>query len=444
VPAIAVPAFALAWWAASYLIGRDPCRSQLSRAAAALVTYACAVVAWTLAPTSATAQILLCLPALAWAGTAVAMLPRALPERRRIDIGSTVLTVLFLAMVIVLPPAGRLVALAPLLGGVLLLWRFRDQVQPPVLPGALAVVATLYAAALVALLLPVIEVPELVVAAMGVDLLMLGYLAAVADAVELGERLWPDLTRSIVAAIAATVAVGGVATATMILVPGRPAVTLLQFGLVAVVMTGMGLSGRARRLLDAIAFRPDQRLRQDRSAHLLLADALPRRRQRHRLITTRQEDFLRFTRQALDNYGNPGRLVRSPLTDLPAVDRRLTGPAAGRPLARATELQAVLADSVDRLRPAGKFGTGDEWRHYIALYYCMVLGLDPYERRPRTDGLDREARLAVDWIRRTVPRRTLRRWQAEAAAIVARRLWDELMIADPSWLTRARTPTRST
>jgi hypothetical protein len=109
------------------------------------------------------------------------------------------------------------------------------------------------------------------------------------------------------------------------------------------------------------------------------------------------------------------------------------------------ELRAVLQESVDRLRPAGTWATTDEWRHYNSIYFCVVQGLNPYVRRPRMDGLDREARQAVDWMRRYVPRRTLRRWQAEAASIVARRLWGELMGADPRWLTRTRTPTtRST
>jgi hypothetical protein len=442
---ITVPAFALAWWAACYLIGRDPCRAAAGRAAAALVAYACGVVAWTVAPTSAPAQILLCVPALLWAGTAVALLPRDLPERRQIDIGWVVLGAAFLTMVLLLPSAGRLVVLAPLAGGLVMLWRFRDQVQPPVLPVAMTVIAALYAVALVVLLLPVdAGSPDLVLAAMGVDLLMLGFLVAVAVALETGERLRPDLFRSGTAAVGATATVGTAAVLTMLEVPGRPAVELLQFGLMALVMTGIGLGPRLRRALDLIAFRSDERLRQDRAALLLLADALLRHRQRHRLIITEQADFARFTRQALDNYGNLGRLMRSPLTDLPAVDARVGALAVEQPLIRALELRRVLAEGIDRLRPAGKFGTGDEWRHYIALHFCVVLGLDPYERRPRTDGLDRDARLALDWMRRNVPRRTLRRWQADATAIVARRLWDELVGADPQWLTRAHTPTRST
>ena len=69
--AIAVPAFALSWWAACYLVGRDPARPALQRAAAALVAYAVAVASWTIAPDSAVAQVLLCVPALLWAGAAI-------------------------------------------------------------------------------------------------------------------------------------------------------------------------------------------------------------------------------------------------------------------------------------------------------------------------------------------------------------------------------------
>jgi hypothetical protein len=446
VPAIAVPAFAISWWAACYLIGRDPGRAAPARAAAALAAYAIGMVAWTVAPSSPTAQILFCVPALFWAGTAVSLLPSSVPERRQIDLGWLVLSVLFLVMVIALPPTGRLVALAPLVGGLVLLWRFRDQVQPNVLPAALAVVAFLYATALVVLLLPVeVGAPGLVLAAMGVDLTMLGFLVAVAHALDVGERLRPDLIRSIVGAIVGTLTFGAVAAVTMTAAGDDTPVTLLQFGVVALAMTWIALAGRARRLLDGIAFRSDERVRQDRSALLLLVDALPRRRPRHRLIATQPDDFLRFTQQALDNYGDLGRLMRSPLTGLPAVDKRLTGLSLEQPLSRAMELRAVLAESVDRLRPAGPFATDEEWRHYNALYFCVVLGLNPYERRPRTDGLDREARRAVDWIRRYVPRRTLRRWQVEGATIVSRRLWDELMSADPRWLTRVRaSTTRST
>ncbi|MFC7278123.1 hypothetical protein ACFQS1_29400 [Paractinoplanes rhizophilus] len=437
-PAVAVPVFAISWWAACYLIGRDPARGPSARAAAALLAYAIGVLTWTLAPGSATAEILLCVPALCWAGTAVALLPKLVPERRQIDLGWLILTVPFLLMLVALPSAGRLVVIAPLAGGVVLLWRFRDQVEPTILPAALAVVAALYSAGLAALLLVDVGAPELVIVALGVDLLTLGFLVAIADALDVGERLRPDLIRSLAAALLGVVAVGAPATLTMLAAPGTT-VTVLQFVLVAGVMTAIGLIGQLRWWLDAIAFRHDKRLRKDRAALLALTEALPRRRSRHRLIDVRKPEFLRFTRQALDNYGRLGRLMRSPLTSLPAVDRRLSGLTIEQPLARAMELRAVLQEGVDRLRPAGEFATTDEWRHYNALHFCVILGLDPYARKHRTDGLDRESRRALDWMRRYVPRGSLRRWQEEASAIVARRLWDELTHTDPRWLTRVTT-----
>jgi hypothetical protein len=450
VPVLAIPAFALTWWAACYLLGRDPARTASWRAAAALGAYAIGVAVWTVAPASTVAEVLICLPAVMWAGTAVAMLPGTLPERRQIDLGWAVLSGVLVVAAVVVPAAGRLIVLVPLAAGLLLLWRFRDQVQPPMLPAALTVAAGLYAVALAALLLPFdLGAAALLLAAIGVDVLVLGFLVAVAEAIDVGERLRPDLLRSVAVALAATVLAGGPAVFTLLAAPGRTPIAILQFALVAFVMTVAALSGPIRRALDGIAFFNDERLRQERSALLLLADALPRHRQRHRLITTSEEDFLRFTRQALDNFGDLGRLMRSPLTDLPAVDQRLTGRAIEQPLARAVELRAVLQESVERLRPVGAFDVTDDWRYFIVLHYCTVLGLDPYGRKPASDALDLEARRALDWMRRYVPRRVLRRWQTEGATLVADGLWKELGRTDPRWLTRVPagkrpSPTRST
>ncbi|WP_250001896.1 hypothetical protein [Actinoplanes sp. M2I2] len=454
-PAIAVPAFALTWWAACYLAGRDPMRPAALRAAGALLAYAAGVAVWTVDPDGVAAQVLLCAPALLWAGAAVALLPSSVPERRQIDLGWMILGGVFLVMAVALPAAGRLVVVAPLLGGLVLLWRFRDQVRPPMLTAALAVAATLYALALAALLLPVDLGPSgpvlpagLVVAAIGLDLLMLGFLVAVADAADTGERLRPDLIRSATAALVVTVLVGGPVAVTVWAVDDEPVLSFLQFAVLAAVMTAAGLGGPAHRALDLVAFRGDEPLRRNRAALLLLAEALPRRWSRRRLRATAEDDFLRYARQALDNYGDLGRLMRSPLADLPAVDRRLTGRALDQPLERATELRAVLRDSVDSLRPAGSFDTTDEWRHYNALHFCTVLGLNPYARGMRTDGLERDARQAVDWMRGYVPRGTLRRWHNEGADLVAARLWTELTSGDARGVARPgdnRTaPTRST
>jgi hypothetical protein len=330
-----------------------------------------------------------------------------------------------------------------------LLWRFRDRVLPAVLPAAVTVVAVLYALTLVALLLPVdLGAPELVLAAAGLNLAVLAYLVAVADAADAGERLWPDLRRSAAGAAVGALLVGGLATLTMLAAPEERLVTVLQFVVVAVVMAYAGLIGPVRRFLDRIAFPHDDRLRQDRQALALLSEALPRRRERHTLLKVDEDEFRRLTVQALDNFDDLARLLRSPLIDLPTVDRRLTGENAEKPMARALQLRAVLQESVARLKPDGLFGTTEEWRHYNALHYCCVVGLRPYDRKPLTDGLDRDSRRALEWFRRYVPRRSLRQWQREGGGLVADRLWGELMRTDPRWLTRAGTlaapPTRST
>ncbi|MEV4638728.1 hypothetical protein AB0J80_15390 [Actinoplanes sp. NPDC049548] len=440
-PAIAVPAFALTWWLGCYLVARDPARVVLWRAGGALGSYAVAVVAWSVAPGSTAARVLLCVPALCWSGVATALLPRGVPERRQVNRGWAYASGLFLLLALLLPGVGKLVALAPLAGATVLLVRYRDRVRPASLPAALGAAAALYAAGLVVMLAPIdLGSAEVVLAAIGLDLLLLGFLVAVADATEAGERLVPDLRRSSVAAVVATLLCGGPAALTMLAVPASRTVTVLQFVLVAAVMGAVGLAVPLRSGLDRLAFLQDERLRQDRSALLLAAEALPRRRERHRMIAMDEEEFRRLTRRALDDFGDVGRLLRNPLIDLPMVDRRLhtRGPGvAEQPLVRAAELRTVLAEHVAKLRPAAGFGTTDEWRWYNALHYCCVLGLRPYDRAPQTDGLGRDARQALDWFRRHVPRSTLRRWTAEGADKVAARLWRDLLSTDPRWLTRA-------
>lgn len=440
-PAIAVPAFALSWWLGCYLVGRDPTSSLLWRAAAALLAYAVAVVVWVLSPASDLALLLLCVPALFWAGVAVGLLPRTAPEHRQANRGWLIVSAVFLAVAAVLPGVGKLVALAPLAGAMVLLMRYRERVRPGALCSALAAVAALYALGLVVVLAPIdLGAPIVVLAALGLDLLLMGFLVAVADAVEAGERLQPDLSRSLIYAAAALMLCGGPAALTMLAAPGVDAVTVLQFVVVGVVLSTVGLAGQLRSGLDRLAFLGDERLRLDRAGLMSAADALPRRRARNRTMALDAEEFQRLTRRALEDFGDVGRLLRNPLIDLPTVDRRLVGRGPGladQPLLRAAELRAVLSEHVLRLKPAGVFGTTEEWRFFNSLYYCCVLGLRPYQRRPQPDGLDRDARRAIDWFRRYVPRRSLRRWQAEAATMVAARLWRDLVGTDPRWLAGA-------
>lgn len=438
--AIAVPAFALTWWLACYLLGRDPARAALRRAAAALAVYALAVAAWAVDPGSAIAQVLLCAPALLWAGAAIGLRPGGGSTSTRGWLG---ISLVFLVAVVGLPGPGRLLALVPLAGALVLLWRERAEVRPAMLPAAVTIVSGLYALGLTAVLTGIeLGSVELVLAAIGLDLMVLGYLVAVADAVDAGERLHPDLRRSAVAAVATTLLIGGPAALTTLAAPDNAAVTVLQFVVVGFALTVAGAPGPVRRGLDYLAYLNDDRIRADRAALLLSADALPRRRERHRLLNTDEEEFARLTRRALDDFRDLGRLLRSPLINLPTVDRRLTGQMAEQPLARGLELRAVLQESVARLKPDGLAGTSEEWRHYNALYFICVLGLRPYGRQP-VDSLDRDARMVIDWFRRSVPPATLRQWQDEGARRVAERLWGELVRTDPRWLTHAQVTKRT-
>jgi hypothetical protein len=432
-------------------VARDPRQAVLWRAAVALFAYASAVACRTVAPhvdalpLEGAAQVLFCVPALAWAGATVALLPTGRRQRRHMDLGWLLTSGILLLMVPALPPTGRLVVLAPLVGALVLLWRFHDAVRPRVLAAPLTAAAALYGVGLAAVCIPLdLGSPWLVIAAIGLDLAVLGFLIAAADAMDAGERLRPDLRRSGLAALGAAVAFGGPAVLTMLAADTQPVVLALQFTVVAAAMTAVGSAGMIRRALDRLAFADAERLRLDRTALLLVVDALPRRPERHRLIAVSEAEFVRLTSRALESFGDLGRLLRSPLIDLPVVERRVAGRGSSpdQPLARAVELRAVLRHTIDRLKPPGVFGTTEEWRLYNALHVGYVLGVQPYGRRVPTDGLDRDARRALDWLRHYVPEEHLHRWQAEGTRHIAAELWTELIATDPAWLTRNIRPAR--
>ena len=145
--------------------------------------------------------------------------------------------------------------------------------------------------------------PGLVLAAIGVDLLMLGYLVAVADAVDAGERLRPDLSRVGGRRAGGDASVAGPAAADHAGRAGGP-----RAGPPVRAGRGRDDRGRAGRTgppRPGPAGLPARRpAALDRAALLLLAEALPRRRERHRLIATSEDEFLRLTRRALDDFGD--------------------------------------------------------------------------------------------------------------------------------------------
>ena len=172
-------------------------------------------------------------------------------------------------------------------------------------------------------------------------------------------------------------------------------------------------------------------LRRARNDARAVASALPRLDATIDLAHMDAAEFARLARRALSHYGDLPRLAANPLTRLPQIERRLA--ARGTPndiLEPATELKALLAESVARLKPRGQadFGTSDEWRHYNALYFPYIAGLKPYSRRAPHDRLDQPAPQALEWFQANVPERTLYNWQTAAAKLVAQDLREGMQV----------------
>jgi len=118
------------------------------------------------------------------------------------------------------------------------------------------------------------------------------------------------------------------------------------------------------------------------------------------------------------------------LSRLPVIEERLDERQAPiDTIEHAVELKAVLAESVEKLRPrdGNEFGTTDEWRYYNALYFPYIAGLKPYSRRAFHDNpLSPAEKDALEWFRSSVPERTLYNWQTSAAELIAHELRDRL------------------
>ena len=246
------------------------------------------------------------------------------------------------------------------------------------------------------------------VAAIGVDLLLFGVLVAVRDAFEEGEAIRADLARSPAASAGMALVFGGQVA---LFLDDRLAPLL--YGTVAAAIAFQVLANPLAALVDRVAV---PAVAAERAELREAADALPRR-----APLADEADFAKLTRRALSSYGDLGKLVASPLVDLPVITRRLAARGApDQPLERAAELKALLLESIQRLKPRdGDFGTSDEWRHYNALYFYYVVGIRPYSRQTKREDLDPVGRRALAWFVDQVPERTLHNWQNAGAKLVA-------------------------
>ncbi|WP_084026488.1 hypothetical protein [Mycobacterium avium] len=293
----------------------------------------------------------------------------------------------------------------------------------------LAVTATLFfALANAILIIPLGLVPSwLALASTSCDVLGLGVAVALWDAFDEGHALRADMLRSFAGSVAVAVLFGGQALIGLAVTradPGaRTALTVLLFTSLAIAITVQVLADPLAGLLDRLAFSKSPALRADRAALRHTGAALPLR-QEHPLDGVDDVTFARLTRRALGHYGDLTKLVASPLTALPVIDERLAARGApDQPIERATELKAVLADAIARLKPrdGGDFGTteDEEWRHYNSLYFPYVVGVRAYAQNATASGLDPTARQAWQWFVTEVPQRSLHNWQNAAARLIA-------------------------
>jgi hypothetical protein len=405
---VSVAGFALAWWLGLYLVARDLRKPSLRRAGAGLLGYSVALAAdaVTTAPVA-----LLCVPALAWTGVLVLLLPAPLGPRLDAWWRHGVLPLLLL---VVFAPVTAPLVLLPLAAALVLLLAHRARTAHRALLAAATLMFGL-GAALVLLGLHVLP-PALLLPAIGVDLLLFGVVVAATDALDEGEALRADLLRSLVVSAATTVLFGGQVVVALLL--GDAPLEPLLFGVVAAAITVQVLANPLAAAADRVVL---PGLAPERARLREAADALPRRDPGHPLAELDDAEFARLTRRALSHYGDLAKLVSSPLANLPVIDARLAARGApDQPLERAAELKQLLSEGIARLKPRdGDFGTSDEWRHYNALYFYYVAGIRPYSRRTKREGLDAESKRALAWFVTQVPERTLHNWQNAAARLVA-------------------------
>ncbi len=451
--------FSFALWLGLYLLARNPAKALLRYAGLGILAYALSLAAEILnenRPSITISAILLLmqqflvlLPAVFWAGALLQLLPETAPLRTPLAywwsrglLPVATLGYLFVAGIgLALDQrsgAGpiytvlALLAFVPLLLGLGLVVRYRHTIRPQRTLGLLLATTLFFTLGLGLLIVPFGWLPRSwALLGIGVDLVLLDIAIAGFDAFDEGETLIADITRSFVAALLATL-LFGLQVVLAILAGGATfAMLALLLATIAAAITQTIFANPLQSALDQLVFARSPWLRRARDDARAAASALPRLDAGIDLAHMDAAEFARLTRRALSHYGDLPRLAANPLTRLPQIERRLA--RRGTPndiLEPATELKALLAESVARLKPRGQagFGTSDEWRHYNALYFPYIAGLKPYSRRALHDRLDPPAQLALEWFQATVPERTLYNWQNAAAKLVAQDLREGMQL----------------
>jgi hypothetical protein len=443
--AIQIFVFGFAIWFGFFLLARDVRKPGLGFSSLGLIAYALGLGLDVLIPYAASPEVwmrwrwpLLFVPALCWFGATLYLLPEANSQLGRIVNVGFIPAVLFLygvAFITRLPlnvnqPAYWILAagVGLMLAWALLIdWRARrSNIQTQSLTWF--IVGTLFFALGMALLLLPLRLfpPEIMLLAIGGDLVVLGIVVAALDAFDEGEALLPDFIRSLGFSFFAALLFGGQVALVMLLGDG---ITFLLLALLLIIIGSavatQTFSDSIQAVLDLVIFARFGRLRQARAELRAAASALPRVNESLDLETLDETEFARLTRRALSHFGDLQRLASSPLTRLAVIDARLAERGEdGNTLERAVELKALLTEGIVRLKPRdkGDFGTSDEWRYYNALYFPYVIGLKPYSLNTDHENIDPASQAALEWFRASVPERTLHNWQNAGAKLIAKDL----------------------
>ena len=434
--------FTLLLWLGCYLLVTDVVRRRLWYAGMGLLAYALAI-GWSIFLRSGVvgfngALLLTAIAAMLWMATMITLLPE---QEAAYDLLWKIWRFGLLPIMLI---AGLFLLLRTDLTQ---LWRILfavDVIVPLIIVAAavmgnrsgdfsgrvhwlFAVVTALFVFSLLALPLATSRTTSIwILLSGGADLVLLALIVTAYDAWDQGERLFLDFVRSLAGAGAVALAFALPVIFTMRVSTGATvAMTGLLLNVLFLAIVIFTLFEPLQRLLDRIAFSAAPALHQERTHLRATAQAIARVDHDFDLLAESEEDFGKLTRRALSNLGNISRLAASPLTQLPAVDRRLADhPLEEGTLARAHALRDLLVESIHSLAPgaADAFLTTDERRFFNALYYPYVAGLKPYRRNAYRERLPADQRAAFDWFRTEVPERTLYNWQNQGARLIAQHL----------------------
>jgi hypothetical protein len=278
-----------------------------------------------------------------------------------------------------------------------------------------------YAGAMVILVIGLLP-PDVVFAAVIVDVLLFGAVGIAYDALAEGHTVRRDL----VAGLLKTLLVTGLLVLpwTISLAAADAwtfeATAALLFTL-GVAIIGVALQDALDHLLDRLLWRGDEDEPSTRAALRTLLREIARQPDAFPpVMALDRDEFTRLTRRALSHLPNLPQLAASPLTTMQIVTQRAGENADA--LQRANTLRSILVECIDTLRPPdrGAFGTTEEWRFYNALYYPYVAGISPYRHYAlvQISGED-GARDVIRWFQTEVPQRTMHNWQNRAAERIA-------------------------